>query len=71
MFAPKDGNCFHFLAVLGPDIIHTLSKRNSDDQLKTIREEKHKEYLHNTGRKYLSWENNKNNENSKQFNKQK
>ena len=27
-------------------ISHNPSKRNIDDQLKTIREEKHKEYLH-------------------------
>ena len=47
-------------------ISHNPSKRNIDDQLKTIREEKHKEYLHNAGRKSPSLENNKNNENSKQ-----
>ena len=47
-------------------ISHEPSKRNIDDQLKTIREEKHKEYLHNAGRKSPSLENNKNNENSKQ-----
>ena len=47
-------------------IIHNPSKRNIDDQLKTIPEKKHKEYLHNTGRKSPSLENNKNNENSKQ-----
>ena len=46
-------------------ISHNPSKRNVDDQLKTIREEKHKEYLHNTGHKSLSLENNqKNKENS-------
>ena len=42
------------------------SKRNIDDQLKTIREEKQKEYLHNAGRKSPSVENNKNKENLKQ-----
>ena len=47
-------------------ISHNSSKRNTDDQLKTIREEKHKEYLHNAGHKSTSLENNKNNENSKQ-----
>ena len=36
MFAPKDGNCFYFLAVLGPDISHTLSKRNSDISWKPL-----------------------------------
>ena len=46
-------------------ISHNPSKRNIDDQL-MIREEKHKEYLHNAGRKSQSLENNKNNENSKQ-----
>ena len=30
-------------------ISHNSSKTNTDDQLKTIREEKHKEYLHNAG----------------------
>ena len=40
-------------------ISHNPSKRNSDDQVKTIREEKHKEYLHNAGRKSPSLENNK------------
>ena len=47
-------------------ITHNPSKRNIDDELKTIREEKHKEYLHNAGHKSPSLENNKNNENSKQ-----
>ena len=42
------------------------SKRNIDDQLKTIRDEKHKEYLHNAGCKSPLLENNKNNENAKQ-----
>ena len=37
-----------------------------DDQLKMIREEKHQEYLLNTGSKLQSLENNKNNENTKQ-----
>ena len=49
-------------------ISHNPSKRNIDDQLETIREEKHKEYLHNAGRKSPSLENNKNNKNSKQCN---
>ena len=48
-------------------ISHNPSKRNTDDQLKTIREEKHKEYLYDGGRKSPSLENNKNNENSKQY----
>ena len=30
-------------------ICYELSKRNIDDQMKTIREEKHKEYLHKAG----------------------
>ena len=47
-------------------ICHELSKRNIDDQLKTIRKEKHKEYLHKAGCKSPSLENNKNNENPKQ-----
>ena len=38
-----------------------------DDQLKIIREEKHQEYLLNTGCKSLSLESTKNNENTKQF----
>ena len=49
-------------------ICHELSKRNIDDQLKTIREEKHKEYLHKAGCKSPLLENNKNNENPKQCN---
>ena len=40
-------------------ISHNISKRNIDDQLKTIRVEKHKEYLHNAGRKSPSFENKK------------
>ena len=48
-------------------ISHEPSKRNIGDQLKTIREEKHKEYLHNAGRKSPSLENNKYNENPKQW----
>ena len=48
------------------NISHNPSKRNIDDQLKTIREENHKECLHNVGRKSPSLENNKNNKNSKQ-----
>ena len=47
-------------------ISHEPSKRNIDDQLKTIREEKHKEYLHNAGCKSPLLENNKSNENPKQ-----
>ena len=47
-------------------ICHETSKRNIDDQLKTIREEKHKEYLHNAGCKSPLLENNKSNENPKQ-----
>ena len=47
-------------------ISHETSKRNIDDQLKTIWEEKHKEYLRNAGFKSLSLENNKNNKNPKQ-----
>ena len=42
-------------------ISHNPSRRNIDDQLKTIREENHKEYLYKAGR----IENNKNNENPK------
>ena len=44
-------------------ISHEPSKRNIDDQLKTFREEKHEEYLHNTGCKSPLLENNKNKEN--------
>ena len=40
---------------------------NINDQLKMIREEKHQEYLLNTGCKSLSLENTHNNENTKQF----
>ena len=49
-------------------INHNPWKRNIDDQLKIIRKEKHKEYLHNAGHKSLSLKNNKTNENSKQCN---
>ena len=49
-------------------ISHNPSKRNIDDQLKIIRDEKHMEYLHNAVSKSLSLENNKINKNSKQFN---
>ena len=38
-----------------------------DDQLKMIREEKHQEYLLNTGSKLQSLENTENNENTKQL----
>ena len=41
-----------------------------DDQLKIIREEKHQEYLLNTGCKSPSSENTKNNKNTKQFSDQ-
>ena len=44
-----------------------ISNMNTDDQLKTIREEKHQEYLLNTGCKSLSSENTHNNKNTKQF----
>ena len=44
-----------------------ISNMNIDDQLKMIREEKHQEYLLNTGCKSLSSENTHNNENTKQF----
>ena len=47
---------------------HNPSKRNIDDQLKTISEENHKEYLHTAGCKSLSLEDNINNENSKPCN---
>ena len=49
-------------------ISHKIAKRNIGDQLITIREEKHKEYLHNAGYKSQLLENNKNNENPKQYN---
>ena len=49
-------------------ISHNFSKRNINYQLKTISEEKHKEYLHNAGCKSPSLESNKNNENSQQCN---
>ena len=49
-------------------ISHNPSKINIDDQLKTIREKKHKDCLHSTGRKSLSFEKNKNNEKSIQYN---
>ena len=38
-----------------------------DDQLEMIREEKHQEYLLNTGCKSPSLENTRNNENAQQF----
>ena len=44
-----------------------ISNMSIDDQLKMIREEKHQEYLLNTGCKSLSLENTHNNENTKQF----
>ena len=44
-----------------------ISNMNINDQLKMIREEKHQEYLLNTGCKSLSSENTHNNENTKQF----
>ena len=44
-----------------------ISNMNTDDQLKTIREEKHQEYLLNTSCKSLSSENTQNNKNTKQF----
>ena len=47
-------------------ISHWPSKRNIDAQLKTIRKEKHKEYLHNAGCKSPLIENSKNIENPKQ-----
>ena len=47
-------------------ISHEPSKINIDDQLKIIREEKRKEYLHNTGCKSPLLGTNKNNENQKQ-----
>ena len=47
-------------------ISHKPSKRNIDDQLKTIRKENHKEYLHNVDCKSPLMENNKNNKNPKQ-----
>ena len=49
-------------------ISHNPSKINIDDQLKTIREKKHKDCLHSAGRKSLSFEKNKNNEKSIQYN---
>ena len=47
-------------------ISHEPAKRNIDDQLKTIREEKHKEYLHSADCKSPLLEKNKNNDNQKQ-----
>ena len=47
---------------------HNPSKRNIDDQLETIKEEKHKEYFFNAGCKSPFLDNNKNNQNSKQCN---
>ena len=44
-----------------------VSSMSIDDQLKMIREEKHQEYLLNTGCKSPSSENTKNNKNTKQF----
>ena len=44
-----------------------ISSMSIDDQLKMIREEKHQEYLLNTGCKSSSSEKNKNNKNRKQF----
>ena len=49
-------------------ISHNPPKRNIDDQLKKIREENHKEYLHNIFTiSSPSLENNKNNKKSKQW----
>ena len=54
--------------------VNTLNTKSSgmsiDDQLKTIRKEKHQEYLLNTGCKSPSSENTKNNKNAKQFSDQ-
>ena len=47
-----------------------ISSMSIDDQLKMIREEKHQEYLLNTGCKSPSSENTKNNKNTKQFSDQ-
>ena len=44
-----------------------ISSMTIDDQLKIIREEKHQEYILNTGCKSPSSENTKNNKNTKQF----
>ena len=44
-----------------------IANMGINDQLKMIREEKHQEYLLNTGSKLLSLENTKNNENTKQL----
>ena len=44
-----------------------IANMSFDDQLKIIREEKHQEYLLNTGCKSPSLESTKNNENTKQF----
>ena len=44
-----------------------ISNMSIDDQLKMIREEKHQEYLLNTGCKSTSSENTLNNKNTKQF----
>ena len=47
------------------DSIVKISNMSIDDQLKMIREEKHQEYLLNTGCKSPSSENTKNNKNTK------
>ena len=44
-----------------------IANMSIDDQLKMTREEKHQEYLLNTGSKSPSLENVNNNENTKQF----
>ena len=51
--------------------VNTVTTKTSsmsiDDQLKIIREEKHREYLLNTGSKLPSSENTKNNKNTEHF----
>ena len=44
-----------------------IANMSIDDQSKMIREEKHQEYLQNTGFKSPSLENTKNNENTRHF----
>ena len=58
-YVPQDGQIRVFTHIsndLDTNLINNVN-RNIDEQLKAIREEKHKQYLQNTSRKSLSQEN--------------
>ena len=58
-YVPQDGQIRVFTHISNDsdtNLINTVN-RNIDEQLKAIREEKHKQYLQNTSRKSLSQEN--------------